>query len=86
MMTQTFTVTNPAGFHVRPIKTFVEAASRYPAKINVLCKGKKVNGKSSLSMLTLGIAAQDEVTLEIDGEGEQEAMQKLGELLVQIHE
>jgi phosphocarrier protein len=86
MMTQTFTVANPAGFHVRPIKTFVQAASEFPCKINVICKGKKVNGKSSLSMLTLGIAAHDEVTLEIDGDREEEAMKTLGELLVKIHE
>ncbi|WP_219835746.1 HPr family phosphocarrier protein [Paenibacillus sp. R14(2021)] len=86
MITQSFTVANPAGFHVRPIKTFVQAASQFPCKVSVLAKGKKVNGKSSLSMLTLGIAAQDEVTLEIDGEQEEQAMQALGALLVQIHE
>lgn len=86
MITKTFKIMNPAGFHVRPIKTFVQAASQYPCKVNVINKGKKVNGKSSLSMLTLGIAAQDEVTLEIDGEQEEEAMKKLGDLLVQIHE
>lgn len=86
MITKTFKVMNPAGFHVRPIKTFVQTANQFPCKISVISKGKKVNGKSSLSMLTLGIAAQDEVTLEIDGEREEEAMKVLGELLVQIHE
>lgn len=86
MITQTFKVINPSGFHVRPTKAFVQAASKYPCKIQVACKGKKVNGKSSLSMLTLGIAAQDEVTLEIDGEQEAEAMAELGQLFVQVHE
>ncbi|MBB6671916.1 HPr family phosphocarrier protein [Cohnella nanjingensis] len=86
MITQSFTVTSPTGLHVRPIKTFVEAAGKFPCKISVLSKGKKVNGKSSLSMLTLGVAAHDEVTLEIDGEGEQEAMKTLGEILLRIHE
>jgi len=86
MITQSFTVANPAGFHVRPIKSFVQAAAAFPCKVSVSCKGKTVNGKSSLSMLTLGIAAQDEVTLEIDGEREEEAMKTLGELLVKIHE
>ncbi|TLS49209.1 HPr family phosphocarrier protein [Paenibacillus antri] len=86
MISQTFTVANPQGFHVRPTKTFVEKASAFPCKINVINKGKKVNGKSSLSMLTLGIAQGDEVTLEIDGEQEQEAMEALGPLFGQIHE
>ncbi|MBW7455611.1 HPr family phosphocarrier protein [Paenibacillus sepulcri] len=86
MQTQTFTIVNPTGFHVRPAKTFVQTASGFPCKITVINKGKKVNGKSSLSMLTLGIAAGEDVTLEIDGEQEAEAMQTLGQLLVQIHE
>lgn len=86
MITNTYTVLNPTGLHVRPIKTFVEAASKFPCKITVLCNGKKANGKSSLSMLTLGVKMNDEVTLEIDGENEEEAMQTLGALLVQIHE
>ncbi|HZG75804.1 MAG TPA: HPr family phosphocarrier protein, partial [Paenibacillus sp.] len=74
MISQTFAVTNPQGFHVRPTKVFVEKASAFPCKIQVACKGKKVNGKSSLSMLTLGIAQGDEVTLEIDGDQEELAM------------
>ncbi|TFE22767.1 HPr family phosphocarrier protein [Cohnella luojiensis] len=86
MISKTFTIINPTGFHVRPTKAFVQAASGYPCKISVINKGKKVNGKSSLSMLTLGIASQDEVTLEIDGEREAEAMEHLGKLLTQIHE
>ncbi|WP_373232523.1 HPr family phosphocarrier protein [Cohnella sp.] len=86
MISQSFTIINPTGFHVRPTKEFVQAAAKYPCKINVINKGKKVNGKSSLSMLTLGIAAQDEVTLEIDGHQEAEALEKLGQLLTQVHE
>jgi len=86
MISKTFTIINPTGFHVRPTKAFVQAASAFPCTIKVENKGKKVNGKSSLSMLTLGIAAQDEVTLEIDGEQEQEAMEQLGKLLTDIYE
>jgi phosphocarrier protein HPr len=86
MITKSYTILNPTGFHVRPTKAFVQAANQFPCKISVINKGKKVNGKSSLSMLTLGIAVQDEVTLEIDGEQEQDAMEALGQLLLKIHE
>ncbi|MED4602562.1 HPr family phosphocarrier protein [Paenibacillus validus] len=86
MISQTFTVINPTGFHVRPSKEFVQTASAFPCKINVINKDKKANGKSSISMLTLGIAAGDQVVLEIDGEQEAEAMEKLGALLVKIYE
>jgi phosphocarrier protein HPr len=86
MISKTYTIINPTGFHVRPTKTFVQTASTFPCKINVINKGKKVNGKSSLSMLTLGIAANEEVTLEIDGEQEEQALEALGQLLTAIHE
>ncbi|MDQ8738324.1 HPr family phosphocarrier protein [Paenibacillus sp. LHD-38] len=86
MVSKTFTILNPTGFHVRPSKTFVQTASTFPCKVYVLNKGKKVNGKSSLSMLTLGIAAKEEVTLEIDGEQEEQALEALGQLLTEIHE
>jgi phosphocarrier protein HPr len=86
MITKTFIITNPTGFHVRPTKTFVQAANQYPCKITVINTGKRVNGKSSLSMLTVGIAAQEEVTLEIDGEREEEAVLELGKLFSQVHE
>ncbi|BBI36369.1 HPr family phosphocarrier protein [Cohnella abietis] len=86
MISKNFTIINPTGFHVRPTKAFVQVASEFPCKINVTNKGKTVNGKSSLSMLTLGIASQDEITLEIDGEKEEEAMEHLGHLLTQIYE
>lgn len=86
MILQTFTILNPTGFHVRPTKTFVQTANGYPCKVSVINKGKKVNGKSSLSMLTLGIAANEEVTLEIDGEQAVQALEALGKLLTEIHE
>ena len=86
MISSTYTILNPTGFHVRPTKTFVQTASTFPCKISVINKGKKVNGKSSLSMLTLGIAANEEVTLEVDGEQEEQALAALGRLLTEIHE
>jgi len=86
MISKSYTIINPTGFHVRPTKTFVQTANTFPCKISVIAKGKKVNGKSSLSMLTLGIAMNEEVTLEIDGEQEEQALETLGQLLTEIHE
>ena len=86
MISQTFKVVNPTGFHVRPTKAFVQLASSFPCTITVHNKGKKANGKSSLTMLTLGIVQNDEVLLEIDGDQEQEALEALGQVLTAIHE
>lgn len=86
MISQTFTVLNPSGFHARPTKVFVQKVGTFACKVNVSKGDKKVNGKSSLSMLTLGIQQNDKVTLEVDGEQEEQAMQELGELLTRIFE
>ena len=44
------------------------------------------NGKSSLGLLSLGLKPGDEVTLEVDGEREAEALEQLGGLLAKIYE
>lgn len=86
MISQSYTVLNPSGFHARPTKMFVQKASEFPCKISAVKNGKKANGKSSLSMLTLGIEQNDVITLEADGEREEEALTELGQLLTKIFE
>lgn len=86
MLTQQFTIMNPQGFHVRPTKTFVEKASTFPCKVFLIHKDKRMNGKSSLGIMSLGLAKNSEVTLEVDGENEELAMQQLGELLTRIYD
>lgn len=41
MISKTYTIINPTGFHVRPTKTFVQTANTFPCKISVIAKGKK---------------------------------------------
>ena len=45
-----------------------------------------MSGNSSLSILTLGIQQNEEVTLEVDGEQEEQVLQALGDLLIKIFE
>ncbi|CAG7654010.1 HPr family phosphocarrier protein [Paenibacillus allorhizosphaerae] len=86
MLSQTYTVIHPSGFHARPTKLFVHAATQFPCKVNLIKGTKKMNGKSSLGLLALGLAKGDEVTLEVDGEREEEALQELGAMLTKIYE
>jgi Phosphotransferase System HPr (HPr) Family len=86
MLTQTYTVIHPSGFHARPTKVFVHAATQFPCKVSLIKGTKKINAKSSLGLLSLGLKQGDEVTLEVDGEREAEALQELGALLTKIYE
>ncbi|WP_281883461.1 HPr family phosphocarrier protein [Paenibacillus sp. YYML68] len=86
MVSKAYTVLNPSGFHARPTKILVQAANNFPCKVSLIKGERKVNGKSSLGILTLGIKPNDVVTLEIEGEQEEQALQELGALLVKIYE
>jgi phosphocarrier protein HPr len=85
-MIRTVTVLNPTGFHARPARTFVDqATNRYPETTFTLTKGPKViNGKSVLSMLTLGAKCGDQIQIEAVGGPEAEALKELGDLFETI--
>lgn len=70
-------VTNPTGLHARPAKVFVNLAKQYQAAIKVLHGGKTANGKSLISMLTLGVECGSQITLLTDGEDEDTALEAL---------
>ena len=85
-MTRTVTVLNPTGFHARPARTFVDLATNtYPETKVTVTKGPKViNGKSVLSMLTLGAKCGDSIVLEAVGGPEEAALAELGALFETI--
>jgi phosphocarrier protein HPr len=86
MISRTFTISNPHGFHVRPTKTFVDKATLFPCEVFIQYKTKRVNGKSSLGVMSLGITMHAEVTLEVNGEQEEQAIEELGELLTRFYD
>jgi phosphocarrier protein HPr len=86
MVSNTFKVLNPSGFHMRPAKEFAQKAAAFPCDVTLIKDGKRVNGKNLLVVLTLGIDHMDEVTLETNGEQEEAALAELGELLQKIYQ
>jgi len=85
-MTRIVTVLNPTGFHARPARSFVDTASTgFPETKITLTKGPKViNGKSVLSMLTLGAKCGDAIVIEAVGGDEVRALAELGDLFETI--
>jgi len=75
---QTVAITNPAGFHMRPMQAFVETASRFPCAVTVTRSGKPpVNGKSILGLLGLVAEQGTELLIEVTGPDAAEAMREL---------
>ena len=75
---QTVAISNPAGFHMRPMQAFVEAASRFPCTVTVSRSGMPpVNGKSMLGLLGLIAEQGTELVIEVSGPRAAEALQAL---------
>ena len=72
------TIKNKAGLHARPSSLFVQTASKYDSDINVIFDDEVINGKS----IMLLAAEQGRVlTLECDGEDEEEMIADLIDLI-----
>jgi len=69
------------GLHARPISNFVNRASQFKSDITVIKDKNKINGKSVLSLLTMAAAFNTRLTLCVDGEDEDEALDVLSKLL-----
>jgi phosphotransferase system HPr (HPr) family protein len=75
---QTVAITNPQGFHMRPMAAFAEAANRFPGSVTVIRSGMApVNGKSMLALLGLNAPQGTELVIEVTGAGAAEAMEGL---------
>lgn len=81
MVQRDVTVINVGGLHARPATTFIQKANSYKASIWVVKGDRKVNAKSLLGVLSVGIAQNMTVTLVADGEDEVKALDGLEDLI-----
>ena len=81
MISKEITVKNLQGLHARPATFFIQKANCYKSTILVEKDDRKVNAKSLLGVLSLGIAKGMTVTLIADGQDEDMALSGLAELI-----
>ncbi len=62
------------GLEARPIALLVQVATQFESKVYLQSGEKRVNAKSIMGMMTLVLAAGDEVTVLADGEDEEKAV------------
>ena len=74
-------VNNQVGLHARPATFFIQKANEYKSSIWVEKEERRVNAKSLLGVLSLGIVKVTSITLIADGPDEQEAVDALIELI-----
>ena len=80
MVTQEVTINNEVGLHARPATFFIQKANEFKSGIWVKDE-RRVNAKSLLGVLSLGITKGTTITLLADGSDEKEAVAALSELV-----
>ena len=81
MIIREATVQNQVGLHARPATFFIQKANEYKCSIWVEKEDRRVNAKSLLGVLSLGIVKGTTVNIIADGSDEEEAIADLMELV-----
>ena len=81
MITKEAVINNQVGLHVRPATFFIQKANEFKSSIWIEKDERRVNAKSLLGVLSLGIVKGTTVTLVADGADEQEAIDTLTALI-----
>lgn len=81
MIMKSVKVNTQVGLHARPATFFIQKANTYKSTIWVEKEDRKVNAKSLLGVLSLGIAKGMTVTLIAEGPDEADALAGLAALV-----
>ena len=81
MISRSITISNSVGLHARPATFFVQKANSFKSSIWVEKEDCRVNAKSLLGVLSLGISKGTEIKLIADGVDENNAIDGLAELI-----
>lgn len=81
MAEKQFKVTADTGIHARPATLLVQTASKFDSEINLEYKGKTVNLKSIMGVMSLGIGQGADIKISAEGSDADSALKALEETL-----
>ena len=81
MISKEVTINNQVGLHARPATFFIQKANEFKSGIWVEKDDRRVNAKSLLGVLSLGIVKGTAVNIVADGVDENEAIATLSALI-----
>lgn len=70
-----------SGLEARPVALLVQEASKYDSTIYIQSGGKKVNAKSIMGMMSLGLNVGEELEVSADGTDEMAAVEGIDNFL-----
>ena len=80
MISKEVLINNQVGLHARPATFFIQKANEFKSSIWVEKDERRVNAKSLLGVLSLGIVKGTTITLIADGSDQEEAIETLSKL------
>ncbi len=69
------------GLEARPVALLVQVASQFESTVYINSEDRKVNAKSIMGMMSLGLASGEEVTVVADGNDEDTAVVEIEKFL-----
>lgn len=81
MIKKPITIQIANGLEARPVALLVQVASQYDSQIHVEVEGKRVNAKSIMGMMTLGLETGEKIVVEAEGADEEKAMSNIEKYL-----
>ena len=81
MIEKTVVVSMMGEAEERPVAVLVQVASQYESRVHLVTGDKKINAKSIMGMMTLGLSAGESVVVSAEGEDEAEAIENIEKYL-----
>ena len=77
----TVQVIDPVGLHARPATVAVSAASKFKCEVSVAFKGREVNMKSIMGVMSLGVPTKATVTIVAEGDDEEDVVASIAKVI-----
>jgi phosphocarrier protein len=81
MYIRTATITNPVGLHARPATFLIQKANEFNSSVWLEKDERRINAKSLLGVLSLGVAKGEDIRIIGDGSDETAAVDTLYDLI-----
>ncbi len=77
MIVKETVVVNELGLHARPASKLVRMAAKHQSSVYITYGSDKINAKSIMGLMMLAVEQGGRILIEVDGEDEEELMEKM---------
>ena len=82
MLSETVEIINDLGLHARAAAKFVECTGHFESSFLIIKDGREVDGKSIMSVMMLAASKGTQITIQVEGPDEENALTALKELIL----